>query len=178
MADNKNLNEPEEDSGDNEKKQNRKKIILLAVLGLCVVMASVGGTLLVINLLSPPPVTQMNADTADTEVKPGHDPAIYYPLKPAIIVTYNARGRQRYVQAELTLMFRDQSLVPVIEMHMPMIRHELMMIIGGQDYDELQTAEGKELTRLQCLAKIQAVLEQEIGKPGIEQVLFVGFVMQ
>lgn len=178
MADNKNLNESEEDSGDYKKKQDRKKIILLAVLGLCVVMASVGGTLLVINLLSPPPATSINADASSDEVKPDHDPAIYYPLKPAIIVTYNARGRQRYVQAEVTLMFRDQSLIPVIEMHMPMIRHELMMIIGGQVYEELQTAEGKELTRLQCLEKMQALLEQEIGRPGIEQVLFVGFVMQ
>ncbi len=178
MADNKKANESDEDTDDNKKKQNKKKIILLAALGLCVVIVSVGSTLLVINLLSPPPAPVVEAETASEQVVPDHAPAIYYPLKPPIIVTYNARGRQRYVQAEVSLMFRDQNLIPVIEMHMPMIRHELMMIIGGQVYEELQTAEGKELTRLQCLEKMRELLEREIGDPGIEQVLFVGFVMQ
>ncbi|MFT6202333.1 MAG: flagellar FliL protein, partial [Candidatus Endobugula sp.] len=33
--------------------------------------------------------------------------AIYFPLKPAIVVNFQARGRQRFLQANVTLMTRD-----------------------------------------------------------------------
>ena len=61
---------------------------------------------------------------------------------------------------------------------MPAIRNALVMLLSGQSFETLQTPEGKEALREQALVKIQEVLQQEIGKPGIEQVLFVNFVMQ
>jgi flagellar FliL protein len=61
---------------------------------------------------------------------------------------------------------------------MPMIRNALVLQFGGQVYADLQTAEGKELLRQQALENIQNLLQQEIGKPGVEQVLFTNFVMQ
>ena len=105
-------------------------------------------------------------------------PAIYYPINPPIIVNFDARGRQRFLQAELALMTRDTDVVSAIELHMPMIRNSLILLIGGHLYEELQTAEGKELLRQQCLQELQRLMQQEIGKPGIEQVLFTNFVMQ
>lgn len=69
-------------------------------------------------------------------------------------------------------------MIAAIETHMPMIRNTLNMIIGGQVYQEIQTAEGKELMRQQCLQALRKNLEAEIGKPGIEEVLFTSFVMQ
>ena len=52
------------------------------------------------------------------------------------------------------------------------------MIMAGQTYQEVQTAEGKEYMRQQCLMALRENLEAEIGKPGIEQVLFTNLVMQ
>jgi len=52
------------------------------------------------------------------------------------------------------------------------------MLIGGQLYEEIQTAEGKELLRQQCLQELQKIMQEEIGKPGVEQVLYTNFVMQ
>ena len=59
-----------------------------------------------------------------------------------------------------------------------MIRNSLVLLIGGQIFSEIQTAEGKELLRQQCLQEVQRLLEKEIGKPGVEQVLFTSFVIQ
>lgn len=166
------------EAGEKKAGGGKKKIILLVLVGIVLIALSVGGTLLALSMLSP------TADVAEDETAEEvveevvRAPAIYYPLKPPIIVNFNARGRQRYLQAELTLMTREDDVVATIEMHMPMIRNSLVLLFGGQVYEELQTAEGKELLRQDALAEIQRLLEQEIGKPGVEQVLFTNFVMQ
>lgn len=119
---------------------------------------------------------EVTEDTANAE--PVKQPAIYFPLKPALIVNFQARGRQRFLQAEITLMVRDNAVIQAVEMHMPMIRNSLVMQLGGQDYETLQTAEGKEALRQDALVTLQGLLEAEIGQPGVEQVLFTNFVMQ
>lgn len=118
------------------------------------------------------------ASTEGEEQAEPKKPAIYYPIQPPIIVNFDARGRQRFLQAELALMTRDQDVISAIELHMSMIRNSLILLIGSHLFEELQTAEGKEILRQQCLQEVQRLMEQEIGKPGIEQVLFTNFVMQ
>lgn len=173
----------EEDIADDENQESenkiassKKKIILFALLAGLVVALSVGGTLLVIKIMSPPDPEIL--PVAEEVLEPAPSPAIYYPLKPPIVVNFSVKGRQRFLQAELTLMTRESDVISAIELHQPMIRNALVLLIGGQPYTEIQTAEGKELLRQQCLQEIQRLLEKEIGKPGIEQVLFTNFVMQ
>lgn len=157
----------------------KKKLIIMVVVALLLVGLSVGGTLLALDLLvEKPAVTNEEGEVVEEEVVEEKKTAIYYPLKPEILASYNVRGRQRYVQADMTLMLRDESVIEVIELHKPMIRNSLVLLFGGQVYEELQTAEGKEYLRQQALETIQGLLEQEIGEPGIEQVLFTNFVMQ
>lgn len=170
--------EENQQDGGKKKSGGKKRLILMVVLGLLLVMLSVGGTLAALKFLAPP----SEEVPVDTSLQEGEDPppppAIYYPLKPPIVVNFSARGRQRFLQAELTLMTRDDDVISAIELHQPMLRNALVMLIGGQTFAEIQTAEGKELLRQQCLQELQALMEQEIGKPGIEQVLFTNFVMQ
>lgn len=154
---------------------NKKRIALFAALGVLVIGLSVGGTLLAIHLLSPP---EEQLDPAAEALPPVPQPAIYYPLKPEIIVNFSVKGRQRFLQAELVVMTRENDVISAIELHQPMIRNALVLLIGGQTFTDLQSAEGKELLRQQCLQEIQRLLQEEIGKPGIEQVLFTNFVMQ
>lgn len=160
----------------------KKKLIMMIVVGVVLIGLSVGGTLMALKMLAPdePPVSAEGAygEAAAETVPEKKKSAIYFPLKPAIIVNFQARGRQRYLQAELTLMTRENDVVEAIELHMPMIRNALVLQFGGQLYEDLQTAEGKELLRQQALENIQALLQKEIDKPGVEQVLFTNFVMQ
>ena len=160
----------------------KKKIILLAVVGLVLVGLSIGGTLMAMKFLGKEPAAELaEGGEEGTETEPVEEikaPAIYYPLKPTIIVNFNARGKQRYLQAEVSLLVRDNDVVAAIEEHSMMLQHGLLMLFSGQDYNELQTPEGKELLRQQALAEVQRLLEQEIGKPGVEQLLFTNLVMQ
>lgn len=157
-----------------KKKADRRRILILAGIGLLIALLSVGGTLLGLHFMQGPE----DAELADEPLQIPDRPAIYYPLNPPLVVNFRARGRQRLLQLEITLMMRDGTVINTIELHQPMIRNALVLLIGGHTYDELQTAEGKELLRQKCLQEIQRLLEKEIGRPGIEQVLFTNFVMQ
>ena len=95
-----------------------------------------------------------------------------------MIVNYQARGRQRFLQAEITVMAREDDVIEAVELHMPMIRNSLILLFSGQVYAELQTEEGRELLRQLALLELQEIMEKELGKPGIEKILFTNLVMQ
>lgn len=160
-------------------KGKHKKILVLALLALVLVGISVASTLLLVNVFSDPVIDTEVAEGASVEpIFEPKKPAIYYPMQPVFVVNFESQGRQRFLQAELNLMLRDQAVVSALELHMPAIRNALVMLFSGQIYEDLQTAEGKELLRQEALLSVQEVLNKEIGQPGIEQVLFTSFVMQ
>lgn len=170
--------EAKKEEGDGEKKGGGlKKIIILAVVCLVIAGISVGGTITVLKMTAPPPPVVEGEEGAEPAPEEKKD-AIYFPIKPEIIVNYTARGRQRYLRTDITLLIRDADMIATLETHMPAVRNALNMIIGGQVYQEIQTAEGKELMRQQCLQELRKIIEAEVGKPGIEEVLFTSFVMQ
>lgn len=156
-------------------KQKRKKIIIIIGAALLLIVISVGLTLMLSGALS----SNSTADAAPVaEATTGKQPAIYYPLSPAFVVNFEGRGRSRFLQTDLTLMLRDPQVTQALDTHMPAIRNALVMLLSSQNFETLQTAEGKDALREAALNRVQQVLQQEIGKPGIEQVLFINFVMQ
>lgn len=155
----------------------KKKIIILGVLAILLIGASVGGTIVALKMFAPEPEAPVEETTEEPVVETKKS-AIYYPIKPAIIVNFDHKGRQRYAQVEVTLLIRDESVISAVELHSPMINNALILTIGGQSYADIQSAEGKELVRQACLQAVQKILEKEIGTPGVEQVLFTNFVMQ
>lgn len=161
----------------NDNSGKKKKLIMMLVLMLVIVGVSIGGTITVLKMLAPPPPVDPDA-VMEEEVEAPAQPAIYYPLKPEYILNIDARGRRRYMRLDIALMLRDDELISVIELHRPSIDNVINLIGGGQIFEEIQTAEGKEFLRLQLTQEIQAVFEKEVGKPGVEQVLFTNFVMQ
>jgi flagellar FliL protein len=153
-------NEAAEDGG------GKKKIIMLAVIGLVLIGLTIGGTLFAVQMLSPEPEAEVALGEDGKPIPPEGEavveeetikPAIYFPLKPPIIVNFQARGRQRFMQAEVSLMTRDNEVIEAIELHMPMLRNSLVLKFGGQEYEELQTEEGRELLRQEALKELQGL---------------------
>lgn len=174
--DDRELTEEEQAAAEAAKKKKRKLIYVVG--GLILVLVLLGGPLAAWFFWPEAGEQEVASDQAVEEVAPPEQAAIYYPLREKFIVNYDVRGRQRFLQVEVTLMLRDNSVIPAIELHMPRIRNDLIMLFSGQVFEDLQTPEGKELLRQDALHRVQDILEQEIGKPGVEQVLFTSFVMQ
>jgi flagellar FliL protein len=109
------------------------------------------------------------ADTATVE---------YFTFKPPFVVNFFVAGKQRYLQISLTAMTREPDVIDALGLHTPLIRNKLVMLISGESLDELQTLEGKQQLQEKLLKEVQEVMQQEIKKPGVEQILFDSFIIQ
>lgn len=172
--------EDNEEGTEKAESPKSKRLLLFVVLALLLIGLSVGGTIATLSFLKgDEPVLAEGEEAATeeelTEVKAA---AIYYPLKPGYIVNVDARGRRRFLQAELTLLIREADMIASIDMHKPSVDHLVNTIIGGVVFEDIKTAEGKELLRLQLTQAMQELFKKEVGKPGVEAVLFTNFVMQ
>ena len=104
--------------------------------------------------------------------------AQYLPLDPSFIVNFSDRGRQRFLQADITIMTRDPSVIMELEEHMPMVRHSLTSVLSAGSLSMLQSSGGVSNTQQQVTTELQRLLSEELGGGVIEQVLFTTFVMQ
>ena len=92
--------------------------------------------------------------------------------------TASPTGKLGYVKTEIALRITGQAAKTAVEYHMPYIRNELVLLLGRQDLVTMTTSEGKERLRQEALEKVNAVLQQEEGKPMVDDLLFSTFVIQ
>lgn len=163
----------EEKTEEQQQEKPKSKMMLIIIIAVLVVLL-VGGGVAAFFMMSGG-----DEDAAAQEAaEPQQMPAIYFDFKPPFVVNYQWNGRQRFVQVSLSVMTRKGAVVDAIQKHMPLIRNNLLMVFSAQEFEMLRTPEGKEALRQQVLEDLQKVLNEEIGEPGVEQVLFTNFVMQ
>lgn len=163
--------ETAKESGDEQSAVDVKKrpIKLFIIIGLIVVMLSLVGAFFAFS---------GNDKGADIEPEPIDPQAIYFALQPKFKTNYQVDGRPRLFQIGMTLVTREQDVIDALMVHGPSIKSRLVILLSGQQVESLQTPEGRELLRAECLTAVQAIMNKELGKPGIEKVLFTDFVMQ
>ncbi len=104
----------------------------------------------------------------------------YIPIAPAVVANYGAAsGGMRYLKADVALRVTGgaQAQAAVVH-HLPYVRHVLVMLLSDQTEESLATMEGKEQLRKDALAAIQKVMQEEEGKPLVDDLLFNSFVVQ
>lgn len=156
-------------SEEQEKPKSKMLIIIIAVLVVLMIGGGVAAFLMMSGGEEAP---------VDDVAEPTQMPAIYFDFKPPFVVNYQWKGRQRYVQISMSVMTRNPAAIDTINTHMPLVRNNLVMVLGSQDFEMLRIPEGKEALRQSVLEELQKILTEEMGEPGIEQVLFTNFVMQ
>lgn len=154
-----------------EVSEKKRKPLLLICIGLLALVLSGAG--LTYALLS-------GGDDGKTPAaaEPVRLPALYQALDPAFTVNYAHGGRQRYMQVNVVLMGRDPKAMAAAAEHSPLIRNQLVMLFSGADFEQLMSAQGKEQLREQATLAVQSLMEQELGAPAIESVLFTNLVLQ
>ncbi|WP_027708148.1 flagellar basal body-associated FliL family protein [Zooshikella ganghwensis] len=175
MADQDEAENPEAEV-DNEASGGKKKKFIIFIIVVVVVLGSATGITLF--MLMGNGETAGEEEASEDSKKAVKPPAIYFAMEPPFTVDFQVGGRQRYAQLSITVMGRDPEAMEAVKQHEPLIRNNLVMLIASEDFQTLQTAEGKEMLKTKATESIQQVLQQEIGKPGIETILFTGFVMQ
>ena len=102
--------------------------------------------------------------------------AQYVELKPSFVTNYQAH-RMGYLKADVTLMVKDQKTADAVDLHMPAIRNNLVMLFSRQDENMLNSTEGKMHLREEALQEVVAALQSEGAPNNVEDVLFTSFLV-
>lgn len=165
-----------EETGAGKKKL---KMMLLILVGVLVVAGvSVGGTLFLLDPGSADSAEDAGMTDEEMAAATMAGPANYLAMQPAFVVNFNEAGRTRFLQLELSLVSRDGAAIDMANMHMPLLRNNILQTLAEQDFETLKTMEGKEQLVASLTATVQATIEEKLGRPGFETVLFRSFVMQ
>jgi flagellar protein FliL len=115
-------------------------------------------------------------ESARTEVK---SPAMYVKFDPPFVVNFEAKGMMRFLQVSIEIMTRDPATADLLKLHDPMLRNELLLLLGNQTYEMISTREGKEQLRGQALEAVAKIIGEQGGNAkNVEQLYFTSFVMQ
>ena len=128
------------------------------------------------NLVYPEGILALEVTAEETEETLG--PAIYSPINPSIVVSYQEGSSTRFLQVSVEAMARDDESIAAFQANLPQIRNNLLMLFASQDLEELSSREGKEMIREASLKEVQSVLDAEHTGARIEEVFFTNFVVQ
>lgn len=165
----------EEEKKDDEAQEGeggskKKLIIIIAIVAILAVGISVGVTLFLLG-------GEEEAAAEEVVEEPVKEPASYFEIKPAFLVTFNVDGRQRYMQISVSVASRDSAALDALDLHMPMIRSQLLNTYADSDFEMIRTEEGKVALQAKTVEVINGVLEREDGGQ-IENIYFTNFVLQ
>ena len=119
-------------------------------------------------------VLAASASAAEEEQAPTE--IAYYALKPSFVS--NLSGGPKYIRCDIQLMTEQASEIPKIELHTPALRHDILMLIGGQDGNQLKTRQGKEDLRQTALASVRSRLEEMTGKAIVNDLYFTAYYVK
>jgi flagellar FliL protein len=162
-----------EGAGDKPKKAGKGRLLLIAGIAVVLLGSAAGGFLYWRS-------GQTHDAAADKKEKPvAKVPLEFITLEPAFVVNFEADQAVRFLQIEVRLASRDPETIEMLKHNDPIIRNDLLMMFGNQDYHEIATREGKDKLRQQTLAAVRKIIQNEGGEAAkVEGVYFTSFVMQ
>ena len=170
--------EQEQEETGAEKGGSKKTLIIIIAIVVLALAASIGGTLFMLGFFDATEEDELAEEEVAEVVEEKRAAAIYFPIKPAFVVNFPSKGKQRYLQVDVTILTRDIAIFDAMQKHMPLIKNRLNMLMSSETYEDLQTEEGKELMRQRSLQALQEIMQAEVAQDGVEEVLFTNFVMQ
>ena len=102
----------------------------------------------------------------------------YYSLVPALVGNFGAGPKLKFFKADIALRVTGTEAEEKVEHHEPLIRNQLVMLFSQQTGASMGNQDAKETLRLEALKQVQDVLNQEEGKPYVEDLLFNNLIIQ
>jgi flagellar FliL protein len=171
-----------------ESEQGGSKKLLIIIIAVVILIAGGAGAFFFLSGSSEPTAeeialeeggesaeeTEAPSDEGDVEV----GDAFYVGMPRPFVFNVPGYGRDRLVQIKVQLLVRGGEYDTLTRKHIPLIEDTLLTIFSSSNAEKLATNIGKQELRREALEAVQQALEPIVGKPVIEKVLFIGFVMQ
>ncbi len=168
------------DLGEEKKSSKKWLIIVLAVVLL------LGGGGAALYFLGLPPFGKTETAEAEeeedsdeeAEEKPSAPKTAHFHDFAPFVVNFPRGGGARLLQVGFSVMAFDEETIEAVAKHEPMIRNNLLLLLGRYKPEDLRTSQGKEALRQAIVREIQKVLDLRADGGTIETVFFTQFVMQ
>ena len=91
--------------------------------------------------------------------------------------TVNLDRRNKYLVVNVQLMVEGDNYVEKVKKHLPVLRHELIMLYSGRSATKLQTMEQREALRQETKKVITKALDKYSNSDGFRDVFFTEFLV-
>ena len=115
------------------------------------------------------------------EAKEGEAPKVnYISLTPPFVGNYGLDGtpKLKVLKADVALRVTGEEATKAVKANEPLIRNQLVALFSQQTSDAMASVEGKEKLRQEALKQTQQVMNDETGKPVVEDLLFNNLIIQ
>lgn len=128
------------------------------------------------------PAPEVVVDASGKKVEKPAGPPLYLALDPPLVVSLEDKGTIRFLQVTVEILSRDEKVITDLKTNMPVIRNNLLMLMGSQSIQSLTNRDDKEQLRAQSLAEVRKILKANPtgeATPGtVEDLYFTSFVVQ
>lgn len=108
----------------------------------------------------------------------GESASLYVELGQPLVVNVFSQDSVHFVRATVQLKLTDPTLAPQVSLHLPAIRHSLIMFLSERALFEFQTTAGKRKIRDDALAAVRQVVKEQTGTAAIDSIFFTSLMLQ
>jgi flagellar FliL protein len=155
-------------------KKSPKKLIIIIVAAIILLAAGGGATFFLMKEDS----SNGKGEHADKDEAAVHAEKLYFDMSKPIVVDFPKGAAIQHGRITVSMLVEGAETIEVLKKNEPMMRNNLLMLIGAQDPASLNTREGKELLGKAMLDDVTAVLVKMAGKGKVNEIFFTSFVMQ
>jgi flagellar FliL protein len=117
------------------------------------------------------------AEEAKEEVAPKVN---YVTLSPPFVGNYGLDGtpKLKVYKADVALRVTGDEATKAVKANEPLIRNQLVALFAQQSAETMNNVEAKEKLRQEALKQTQQIMNDETGKPVVEDLLFNNLIIQ
>jgi flagellar FliL protein len=115
------------------------------------------------------------------EAKEGEAPKVsYITLSPPFVGNYGLDGttKLKVYKADVALRVTGDAAAAAVKANEPLIRNQLVALFAQQTTETMNNLEAKEKLRQEALKQTQQVMNDETGKPMVDDLLFNNLIIQ
>ncbi|EXF91919.1 flagellar basal body protein FliL [Pseudomonas fluorescens HK44] len=115
------------------------------------------------------------------EAKEGEAPKVsYISLTPPFVGNYGLDGtpKLKVYKADVALRVSGEEAIKAVKANEPLIRNQLVALFSQQTTEAMNNVEAKEKLRQEALKQTQQVMNDETGKPMVDDLLFNNLIIQ
>ena len=115
------------------------------------------------------------------EAKEGAAPKVsYISLTPPFVGNYGLDGspKLKVFKADVALRVTGEEAAKAVKANEPLIRNQLVALFSQQTSETMSNVEAKEKLRQEALKQTQQVMNDETGKPMVDDLLFNNLIIQ